>query len=46
MNRKLAVDRWDKADPAAFRGSYGEYLTTKVAKVFPGLAEGSITSSN
>ncbi|MEV4533504.1 2-oxoglutarate and iron-dependent oxygenase domain-containing protein [Asanoa sp. NPDC049518] len=29
--------RWDGADPVAFTGSYGDYLTAKVAKVFPEL---------
>jgi isopenicillin N synthase-like dioxygenase len=31
-------DRWDGADPAAFTGTYGDYLTAKVAKVFPALS--------
>ncbi len=30
--------RWDGADPSEFRGTYGEYLLGKVAKVFPALA--------
>ncbi|GIF76705.1 isopenicillin N synthase family dioxygenase [Asanoa siamensis] len=29
--------RWDGADPVAFTGTYGDYLTAKVAKVFPEL---------
>jgi isopenicillin N synthase-like dioxygenase len=29
--------RWDDADVHAFRGTYGDYLLTKVAKVFPDL---------
>jgi isopenicillin N synthase-like dioxygenase len=29
--------RWDGADPLAFTGTYGEYLLSKVAKVFPAL---------
>lgn len=29
--------RWDGADPQAWPGTYGEYLTAKVAKVFPDL---------
>jgi isopenicillin N synthase-like dioxygenase len=29
--------RWDDASPLAFEGTYGEYLTAKVAKVFPQL---------
>ncbi len=28
-------DRWDGADVLAWEGTYGEYLTAKVAKVFP-----------
>jgi isopenicillin N synthase-like dioxygenase len=31
--------RWDGADPFTFEGTYGDYLTAKVAKVFPALAE-------
>lgn len=30
--------RWDDADLSAWTGTYGEYLTAKVAKVFPWLA--------
>jgi isopenicillin N synthase-like dioxygenase len=30
-------DRWDGADPRAWTGTYGDYLTAKVAKVFPQL---------
>ncbi len=29
--------RWDGASPTAFEGTYGDYLTAKVAKVFPHL---------
>jgi isopenicillin N synthase-like dioxygenase len=29
--------RWDDADPRAWDGTYGDYLTAKVAKVFPDL---------
>jgi isopenicillin N synthase-like dioxygenase len=35
---RVAPARWDGADPAAFSGTYGDYLTAKVAKVFPALA--------
>jgi hypothetical protein len=42
-NRLLAADRWDKADPAAYSGTYGKYLLTKVSKVFPGLASENIS---
>ncbi len=31
--------RWDDASPLAFDGTYGEYLTAKVAKVFPQLRD-------
>lgn len=33
--------RWDAEDPFAHRGTYGEYLTAKVARVFPHLADAS-----
>jgi len=33
-----ATRRWDGASVRAWDGTYGEYLTAKVAKVFPGLA--------
>ena len=29
--------RWDRASVRAWDGTYGEYLTAKVAKVFPEL---------
>ncbi len=32
-----APDRWDGADVLAWEGTYGDYLTSKVAKVFPQL---------
>lgn len=32
-----AVRRWDGADLQAWSGAYGDYLTAKVAKVFPDL---------
>jgi isopenicillin N synthase-like dioxygenase len=31
--------RWDGSDPSAFDGTYGEYITGKVAKVFPALRD-------
>jgi isopenicillin N synthase-like dioxygenase len=37
--------RWDGADVTAWEGSYGVYLTAKVAKVFPQLFEGQSGSS-
>ena len=30
-------ERWDGVDPKAFSGRYGDYLQSKVGKVFPGL---------
>jgi isopenicillin N synthase-like dioxygenase len=33
-----AAERWDRASVHAFRGTYGEYLMSKVARVFPALA--------
>jgi isopenicillin N synthase-like dioxygenase len=32
-----AYDRWDRDNPHAFTGTYGEYLLAKVSKVFPEL---------
>jgi isopenicillin N synthase-like dioxygenase len=32
-----ASDRWDRDNPHAFSGTYGEYLISKVSKVFPEL---------
>ncbi len=32
-----AATRWDRASPAAWEGTYGSYLTAKVARVFPEL---------
>jgi isopenicillin N synthase-like dioxygenase len=32
-----ALRRWDGADPLDFAGTYGDYLSAKVARVFPGL---------
>ena len=34
-----AADRWDRASVRAFRGTYGQYLLGKVAKVFPDLGD-------
>ncbi len=34
--------RWDDLDPHAFSGTYGEYLLTKVGRVFPDLREAVI----
>jgi polar amino acid transport system ATP-binding protein len=35
---RVAADRWDKANPHAFEGTYGDYLLSKVGKVFPQLS--------
>ena len=32
-------ERWDGSDVLAWEGTYGDYLTAKVAKVFPELFE-------
>lgn len=32
------ASRWDGADPRAWTGTYGDYLTAKVSRVFPDLA--------
>jgi len=40
--RGAAPERWDRADPHAFRGTYGDYLLAKVAKVFPELARDAL----
>jgi isopenicillin N synthase-like dioxygenase len=37
-----ARERWDGADPVAFEGTYGEYVLSKVAKVFPDLHDEAI----
>ena len=34
-------ERWDRANVHEWRGTYGEYLLGKVAKVFPALARGT-----
>lgn len=36
-----AHERWDGASVHAWEGTYGDYLTGKVAKVFPDLADGT-----
>lgn len=33
------TDRWDGQDPMAWEGTYGDYVLTKVAQVFPELAK-------
>ena len=34
-----ASGRWDGADPHLFEGTYGEYVMSKVSKVFPALGQ-------
>jgi isopenicillin N synthase-like dioxygenase len=36
--RENKADRWDRASVHEFRGTYGDYLLTKVSKVFPHLS--------
>lgn len=38
--RDDATERWDRASVHSFRGTYGDYLIEKVAKVFPDLRRG------
>lgn len=40
-----AAERWDRASVHAFRGTYGEYLLAKVARVFPALAAEQLTDA-
>lgn len=39
LARDDSHERWDKANVHAFTGSYGDYLLSKVAKVFPDLKD-------
>jgi isopenicillin N synthase-like dioxygenase len=39
-----AARRWDHTSVHGFEGTYGEYILTKVGRVFPGLASGAITT--
>jgi isopenicillin N synthase-like dioxygenase len=43
--RDDTAERWDRADVHAFQGTYGEYLSSKVSKVFPDLARGVLPST-
>ena len=36
--RDDSSERWDRANVHAFSGAYGDYLLSKVSKVFPELA--------
>ncbi len=38
-----AGGRWDRASVHAFQGTYGDYLTAKVSKVFPDLSRAELT---
>jgi isopenicillin N synthase-like dioxygenase len=38
LTKDDSATRWDKSNVHAFSGSYGDYLLSKVAKVFPDLA--------
>ena len=40
--REDSDERWDKASVHAFSGTYGDYLMSKVSKVFPDLASQQI----
>lgn len=40
------VARWDHADPKQFEGTYGEYLQSKISRVFPALFEDAIQARN
>jgi isopenicillin N synthase-like dioxygenase len=37
INDKEISERWDLANLHAFTGTYGDYITNKIGKVFPGL---------
>jgi isopenicillin N synthase-like dioxygenase len=39
-------ESWDGADPLEFRGTYGDYLLGKIAKVFPELARDVLDDSS
>jgi isopenicillin N synthase-like dioxygenase len=38
-----AAERWDRTSVHGFTGTYGDYVTAKVAKVFPDLAAGTVS---
>jgi len=40
-----AAERWDHASVHGFAGTYGEYITTKVGKVFPSLTAESLSQT-
>ena len=40
--RDDSAERWDRANVHQFSGTYGEYLMSKVSKVFPELAESEL----
>jgi isopenicillin N synthase-like dioxygenase len=39
-----AAQRWDHTNVHGFEGTYGEYILTKVGRVFPDLASGAIST--
>jgi len=41
-NGAASAQRWDGADLRQLRGTYGQYLMDKIAKVFPNLADRSL----
>jgi isopenicillin N synthase-like dioxygenase len=40
LSRDDSAERWDQANVHALTGSYGDYLLSKVSKVFPELVRG------
>jgi isopenicillin N synthase-like dioxygenase len=41
-----AEGRWDEADPHLFEGTYGDYVLSKVSKVFPALRDAVLGGSD
>jgi isopenicillin N synthase-like dioxygenase len=41
-----AAERWDRADPHAFTGTYGAYLLGKISQVFPELARDALSAAD
>jgi isopenicillin N synthase-like dioxygenase len=39
QGRDDSASRWDRANVHAFEGTYGEYVTAKIGKVFPDLKQ-------
>jgi hypothetical protein len=40
LGRDDSAERWDRSNVHEWRGTYGDYLLSKVSKVFPELARG------